>query len=56
MKVKIEMEVELDPCGATNEEVKEFLEFEFGYNGSMSHNNPLSFGDYNTTDLICEIL
>lgn len=55
MKVKIEMEVEIKDC-ATEEQVEEFLEFEFGYNGCCSSDNPLLDEEYYVTDFYCERL
>lgn len=55
MKVKIQMEIEIE-AEATDEEVEEFCEFEFGYNGVMSSKNPLSDKRYDVTDFYCEVL
>lgn len=54
MKVKVEMEVEIGGY-ATDEQIEEFLQFEFGYNGTCSSDNPLLDEDYSVTDFNCEI-
>lgn len=41
MEKIIELTVKIPNTNATEEEIKEYLEFELGYNGSIILNNPL---------------
>lgn len=54
MKVKVELEVDID-ADATDEQVEEFLRFEFHYSGGCSGDNPCFDADYEVTDFDCEI-
>lgn len=40
MKVKIEFEIEIPEIDATDEELEDFLRFEFNDNGHLSGENP----------------
>ena len=50
MRKIIRLEVEV-PCQAKDEDIEEFFQFEFGYNGYCSNDNPFfSEYDYKVTD------
>lgn len=51
MKIKVELEVEIDG-DYEEEDVQDYLEFELGYNGEISMDNPLCKDEvsYEVTD------
>ncbi len=54
MKKIIRLEVEL-PDQANDEDIEEFFQFEFGYNGCCSNDNPfISKYDYEVIDFAME--
>ena len=54
MKKIIRLEVEV-PDQATDEEIEEYFQFEFGYNSCCSNDNPfISEYDYEVTDFEME--
>ena len=55
MKATLEIEVDID-TEATEEQVKEFLRFEFHYGGGCSSDNPCLDADYEVNDFHCRIL
>ena len=55
MRVKVEMEIEV-PDGVSIEDIEEFLQFEFHYNGTCSGDNPMFEEDYDVEEFYIEEL
>ena len=55
MRVKVEMEIEV-PDGISIEDIKEFFQFEFHYNGQCGGDNPMFDEDYSVEEFYIEEL
>lgn len=55
MRVKVELGIEV-PDGISIEDINEFLQFEFHYNGACSGDNPMFDEDYSVEEFNIEEL
>lgn len=51
MEKTIELTINIPECGATEQEIESYINFEFGYCGSISGSNPLVDEEIEVTDL-----